>query len=96
MNRMKSVLASGALMGALAIGAVAATATTASADVACNRWGECWRVRDHYTNYPSNLGVMFHDDAWRDSHRSGRWHWRRDRDDDHGYYSRGRWHRFDR
>ena len=94
MNRLKSALASGALVATLALGAVAATASTASADVACNRWGECWTVRDHYTTYPRSLGVIFHDEAWRAAHRSGRYHWRKDRDDDHGYYSHGRWRRF--
>ena len=92
MTRLKK-LASGALMAAVAAGALAATTTTASAYVACNRWGECWRVKDRYTNYPANLGVIFHDDDWRRAHMR-HYRWRQDRDDDHGYYSRGRWHPF--
>ena len=94
MTRLKSALATGALLAAVTAGALAATTTAASADVACNRWGECWTVRDHYTTYPSSLGVIFHDETWRAAHRGGRWHWRRDRDDDHGYYYHGRWRRF--
>ena len=94
MTRIKSALATGAFLAIVTAGALAATTTTASADVACNRWGECWTVRDHYTNYPTNLGVVFHDEAWRLAHRHGRWNWRHDRPDDHGYYSHGRWHPF--
>jgi hypothetical protein len=93
MNTLKSALLTGALMTAVIAGALAATSTAASADVACNRWGECWTVRDHYTNYPAELGVVFHDDAWRAAHHR-HYHWRADRDDDHGYYSHGAWHPF--
>jgi hypothetical protein len=93
MNTLKSALLTGALMTAVVGGALAATSTTASADVACNRWGECWTVRDHYTNYPTDLGVVFHDDAWRAAHHR-HFHWRADRPDDHGYYSHGEWHPF--
>ena len=93
MNRLKSALVKGALISAVAGGALAATTVPALADVACNRWGECWRVHDHYTNYPAELGVVFHDDGWRGHHRHG-YHWRSDRPDDHGYYSHGAWHPF--
>ena len=82
-----------ALVAAAAFGAITATASAASADVACNRWGECWHVRDHYTHYPAHLGVVFHEEGWRGDRRH-HWRWRHDRDDDHGYYFRGRWHRF--
>lgn len=81
---------------ALAAAAAVATlagATAASADVACNRYGECWRVRERYTTYPTNLGVRFYDDAWAAAHRRG-YHWRRDRDDDHGYWYHNRWRAF--
>ena len=86
-------LAAGALMAAVAAGALAASATSASAYVACNRWGECWTVKDRYTNYPVRLGVVFHDDDWRAAH-ARHWRWRKDREDDHGYYSHGRWRPF--
>jgi hypothetical protein len=87
---MKSVKL--ALLGLTAAGALAATAAPASADVACNRWGECWRVRDRY-DYPPNLGVVVRPDAWWDARPHGHWRWRHDRDD-RGYWSHGRWHRF--
>ncbi|HEY3694036.1 hypothetical protein [Phenylobacterium sp.] len=96
MNTLKKTLAVAGLMAMVSGGALALSATSAAADVACNRYGECWRVREHYTTYPANLRVMFHDDAWWDHHRRGHYHWRRDRPDDHGYYSHGRWRAFER
>ena len=95
MTKVSSVLTRVALVAALTGGAMAASAVPAAADVACNRYGECWHVRDHYTNYPTGLGVLFHDEAWWAGQRHHRnWHWRNDRADDHGYYNHGRWHRF--
>jgi hypothetical protein len=94
LTRLKSSLAKSALILAVAGGIVAATASAASAGVACNRFGECWHVGGHYTNYPTALGVVFHDDAWRTAHMHGRWHWRDDRPDDHGYYDHGAWRAF--
>lgn len=95
MTPLKKALAAGALMATVAGGALALSATSASADIACNRYGDCWRVTQRYTTYPAHLRVVFHDDSWRAHHRHGRYHWRRDRDDDHGYYSRGAWRPFD-
>jgi hypothetical protein len=91
MTHSRKLVSAAAL--ALALGA-SALAGAAHADVACNRWGECWRVHDHYPNYPANLGVVFHDDAWRAAHSGRRWHWRDDRPDDHGYYVHGVWRPF--
>lgn len=96
MRNLKKTLAAGALVAAVAGGAMALSATSASADVACNRYGECWRVAQRYTTYPRNLGVTFHDDAWREQNRHGHYRWRKDRPDDQGYYSRGHWRRFER
>lgn len=87
MTSLKSVL-KGALIAAVAGGTFAA-ATSASADVACNRWGDCWHVHDHL-NYPGGLGIVWHNDAWAAAHRGARWHWRADRFD-HGYYRNGVW-----
>jgi hypothetical protein len=96
MNTFRKSLAAAGLVATAAGAALALSATPASADVACNRYGECWRVREHYSNYPANLRVMFHDDAWWEQNRRGHYHWRKDRADDHGYYSRGRWRSFER
>ncbi len=81
------------LMAAVAVGGLALSTTPASAHVACNRFGECWHTSNRYTTYPANLGVVFHDDAWRASHMKHR-HWRDDPKDDKGYYSHGHWRSF--
>lgn len=87
---LKSTLAAGTLIAALSGGALVATATTASAGVACNGAGECWHVHDRLT-YPVGVGIRFHDNRWGDAHRDGRnFHWRQDRSD-HGYYRHGVW-----
>ena len=88
MTFLKSTL-KGALVAAMSGGALIATATTASADVACNAAGECWHVHDRLA-YPAEAGVTFHEDAWADAHRDNHWHWRHDRFD-RGYYRNGVW-----
>jgi hypothetical protein len=85
---LKSALAKGALMAAVTAGTLAA-AQAASADVVCNRYNECWRVRDRF-DYPASIGMVYHDDAWADAHRRGHWRWREDRFD-RGYYRNGVW-----
>ena len=91
MTKLKSALVKGAVIASMAASVVVATASAASADVACNRFGECWHVQSRYTNYPPALRVIFHDDAWRAAHSTNRWHWRDDRPDDHGYYYHNVW-----
>jgi hypothetical protein len=78
----------GALLGAIAGGALAASATTASAYVACNGAGECWRVTQRY-DYPPHAGITFHTNDWGYRHHHD-WRWRHDRVD-RGYYRNGVW-----
>jgi hypothetical protein len=82
---LKSALVTGALAAVMASTAVV---STASADVACNRAGECWHVRDHL-NYPGGVGITFHADNWANAHHRY-YHWRQDRFD-RGYYRNGVW-----
>jgi hypothetical protein len=86
---LRSALLKGALAAAIAGGALVATTTTASADVACNRAGECWHVHDRLA-YPDGVGIVFHDEGWANTHRGHHWRWRQDRDD-RGYYRNGVW-----
>ena len=86
MTILKSSLVKGVLVAAVAGGTLAATA--ASADVACNRWGECWRVNDRFS-YPGRVGIRLHSDEWGNRYHRN-YHWRRDRDD-RGYYRNGLW-----
>ena len=88
MTFLKSALVKGALAAVVASTAAVATTTTASADVACNRAGECWHVRDRL-DYPANVGITFHADNWGAAHHRY-YHWRQDRFD-RGYYRNGVW-----
>jgi len=90
MNRLKSALVTGALASVMAVGALAVTTTSASADVACNHWGECWRVHDRTVAYPGEVGIVFHDDGWWDKHHRHHVHWRGDHDG-RGYWRQGAW-----
>ena len=89
MTRLKSMLATGALVTAVTVGALA-VAAPASADVVCNRFGECWRTHDRTIAYPGNFRVTYHDDSWWDHHKHGRYHWRADHDG-RGYWRHGAW-----
>lgn len=73
----------GAIMG---VGALAATAGSASAYVACNRHGDCWHVRDRY-NYHPRWGITIHDDNWR--WRGHHYRWREH--EGRGYWRNGVW-----
>jgi hypothetical protein len=90
MRGFKTLLKTGALGAVVAIGGLAATTTTASAYIACNRFHQCWHVHTQYT-YPPPLGIAVYPDTWR-WNRPG-YRWARDRDD-RGYWYRGRWRRF--
>ncbi len=85
MTVLKNALVRGTLIAAVA-GSAFVAASSASADVVCNRWGECWHVRDRF-DYPPRVHMVFHDDAWADAHRVGHWRWLHDRFD-RGYYDR--------
>lgn len=85
MTFLKSALAKGAVAAVLASSALV---TTASADVACNRYGECWRVQNRF-DYPVGVGISFHTDNWWRDHHHG-YHWRGERHD-RGYYRNGVW-----
>jgi len=92
----KSFLTTSALAVVIAAGALAVTATDASARTACNRHGDCWQTSQRYTTYPTILGVRFYSDRWqRRHHNDRRYHWRDNQKDDRGYYDRGNWHTFD-
>jgi hypothetical protein len=82
MTVLKSALAKGALV---AVAGAFLVTSAASADVACNGFGDCWHVRQHF-DYPAGVGVVIHPDAWATTHRD--YHWRHDRFD-RGYYDRG-------
>ena len=80
-------MAAAALMG---LSVLAASATTASAAIACNGAGACWHVHGAYTYAPS-YGVVVHPNNWRwgpTDHYAWREHSGR------GYWRGGVWVRF--
>jgi hypothetical protein len=72
-----------------AISALALTASVASAEIACNREGDCWRVRETNHFRPEH-GVTVHPDNWRwaenESHR-----YRMREHEGRGYWRNGAW-----
>ena len=72
--------------------------TVASADsvqtyVACNQYGDCWRVHQRYA-YGPDAPITYYNSDWYDAHHGDEHvHWRPDPDNDRGYYDRdGSWH----
>jgi hypothetical protein len=72
--------------------------TVANADsertyVACNQYGDCWRVHRRYA-YGPDAPITYYNSDWYDAHKSDEHvHWRSDPENDRGYYERdGSWH----
>jgi hypothetical protein len=95
---MKSFHAALGLTSLLALSAaMAPTASTAQTVdrtyVACNSFGDCWRVHHLYA-YGEAVPIRYYDSDWYDAHRNDvQVHWVSDPTDDRGYYDRDRhWH----
>ena len=63
------------------------TATAASADIVCNREGECWHVKGHY-EYKSEWGIVVHPDSWKWEAKE-KYKWREH--EGRGYWRNGAW-----
>jgi hypothetical protein len=93
---MKIVTTAFALSAFLAsIGGSAMVSTAASAQpadrtyVACNQYGDCWRVHNRYA-YGSAAPITYYNADWYETHRNDeRVHWLSDPENDRGYYERG-------
>jgi hypothetical protein len=73
-------LAAAAVFG---LGALALTATSASAYIVCNGEGECWHQKGHYDYHPE-WGIVEHPDGWAwGAGDHYRWH---------EHHGRGYWH----
>lgn len=97
---MKTLTAAFAATSLLAgVAGSAAAPTVASAQpvehtyVACNTYGDCWRVHERYAYGPA-APIIYYDSDWYDAHRAdAHVHWLADPDNDRGYYDReGHWH----
>ena len=84
---MKKILIQGALAALVGAAAMAATTTSASAYVACNRFGDCWHTTTRY-DYRPTFGVVVHDDNWR-WRANERYRWREHAG--RGYWRNGLW-----
>jgi len=83
-GKLMTQAAIAALIGA---GAMVAATSSADARVVCNRWGDCWHVRDNYA-YPGGFGIVVHPDNWRWGHRD---HYRWREHEGRGYWRNGVW-----
>lgn len=81
-------LAAAAIIG---MSAFVFTASESSAAIACNRWGECWRVSAGW-RFPASERIVIHPNSWRWA-RGGRWRWRTARPG-RGFWRNGVWVRF--
>jgi hypothetical protein len=83
-----------AIMGASPmVPSVASAQPVARTYVACNQFGDCWRVRQRYA-YGETAPIIYYNADWYDAHRNDpNIRWRTDPTDDKGYYLRdGTWH----
>jgi len=89
---MKKLLSGAATAALVSVGALALSASSASAYVVCNNMGDCWHT-DHRYHYGSDIGIEYHPDDWY-FHRN--WdadhdhHWR-EYHDGRGYWRNGVW-----
>jgi hypothetical protein len=82
-----------AIAGTTAIApTISSAATVERTYVACNQYGECWRVHRMYA-YGPNAPITYYNSDWYAAHQSDTHvHWVADPADDRGYYVRGTWH----
>lgn len=96
MKTLTTAFAVTSLLGAVAGSAAAPTAASAQpvehTYVACNQYGDCWRVHERYAYGPA-APITYYNSDWYDAHRSDEHvHWLADPDNDRGYYDReGHW-----
>ncbi len=77
-----------AILGAACVAAL--TATAASAEIACNREGECWHIKGKYEHRPE-WGLVIHPDSWKwAEHEKYKWREHEGR----GYWRNGAWVEF--
>ncbi len=80
---MKSL--TNAILGAAC--ALALTATAASAEIVCNREGDCWHVKMRHP-YKNEWGIVVHPDSWKWAEHE-RFKWREH--EGRGYWHNGVW-----
>ena len=70
--------------------AVASADSVERTYVACNQYGDCWRVHQRYA-YGPDAPITYYTSDWYDAHQTDV-HWLPDPDNDRGYYDQyGHW-----
>ncbi len=81
-----------AIAGVALMTPTVSSAQPAGTYVACNQFGECWRVHRVYA-YGPDAPITYYNSDWYAAHEHDEHvHWLADPADDRGYYDHGRWH----
>ena len=82
-----------AIAGATLVPTISSAETTVERTyVACNQYGECWRVHKLYA-YGKDVPITYYNSDWYAAHQTdAHVHWVADPTDDRGYYVHGTWH----
>jgi len=97
MKVLTTAFALSSLIATMGVGSMIPTAAKADSVeqtyVACNQFGDCWRVHKRYA-YGPDAPITYYNSDWYDTHRTDEHvHWLSDPDNDRGYYDRGgSWH----
>ena len=97
MSNFRKALGIGSILAAAAAASMTPTMapakTAAKMYVACNQYGDCWRVRQVYA-YGEKVPIRYYNADWYEAHRSdANIRWLDDPVDDRGYYIQGgTWH----
>ena len=94
MKNFRTAIALTSLLAAAGAISLASTPASAQSDsyVACNTYGDCWRVHKQYAYGPDAPITYYHSDYYDTHLHDTHIHWRADHDDA-GYYDRnGNWH----
>jgi hypothetical protein len=97
MKRFQTVLGLSSILAAATAASmapsIASAATVEKTYVACNQYGDCWRVHRLYA-YGKDVPIRYYDGDWYTAHQSDtNIRWLPDPADDRGYYVEDRtWH----
>ena len=81
-----------AVAAAVGVTALTISSVGASADIVCNRDGDCWHVKHRYVYHPE-WGLVVHPNGWRWGPHE-RFRWREPVREERGYWRGGVWIRF--
>src|SRR5579871_636145 len=95
MKTLAAAFALSSVIGATGVMAptVSSAGTVDTTYVACNQYGDCWRVHKRYA-YGPDAPIIYYNSDWYAAHQNDEHvHWLADPQDDRGYYVQdGSWH----